>query len=170
MHIAGYIIEVGKGMILLVNKWDLVPQEQRPKFKQSVEQRLRFASYTPIIYISAKLGQGIKRILPQAWEIWQERQKRIPQSEVDELVKQAVSSHPPPRTGSRRLHIARAYQDESQPATFILQVNDPKLVHFSYQRYLENKLRQGFGFRGVPLKLIFTKATRKINKKIEVRA
>jgi GTP-binding protein len=170
MHIAGYIIEVGKGMILLVNKWDLVLQEQRPKFKQSVEQRLRFASYTPIIYISAKLRQGINRILPQAWEIWQERQKRIPQSEVDELVKQVVSSHPPPRTGSRRLRIARTYQDESQPATFVLEVNDPKLVHFSYQRYLENKLRQGFGFRGVPLKLIFTKAARKINKKIEVRA
>jgi GTP-binding protein len=170
MHIAGYIIEVGKGIILLVNKWDLVPQEQRPKFKQGVEQRLRFASYTPIIYISAKLGQGINRILPQAWEIWQERQKRIPQSEVDELVKQVVSSYPPPRTGSRRLRIARTYQDESQPATFVLKVNDPQLVHFSYQRYLENKLRQSFGFRGVPLKLIFTKASRKINKKIEVRA
>ncbi len=170
MHIAGYIIEVGKGIILLVNKWDLVPQEQRREFKQSMEQRLRFASYTPIIYISAKLGQGINRILPQVWEIWQERQKRIPQSEVDELVKQAVSSHPPPRTGSRRLHITRAYQDESQPATFVLKVNNPKLVHFSYQRYLENKLRRGFGFRGVPLKLIFTRAARKINKKMEVRA
>jgi len=170
MHIAGYIIEVGKGIILLVNKWDLVPQEQRQEFKQSMEQRLRFASYTPIIYISAKLGQGINRVLPQVWEIWQERQKRIPQSEVDELVKQAVSSHPPPRTGSRRLHIARAYQDESQPATFVLKVNAPKLVHFSYQRYLENKLRRGFGFRGVPLKLIFTKAARKINKKMEARA
>jgi GTP-binding protein len=170
MHIAGYIIEVGKGMILLVNKWDLVPQEQRLRFKQSVEQRLRFASYTPIIYISAKLGQGINRILPQAWEIWQKRQKRLPQSKVDELVKQAVSSYPPPRVGSKRLHVARAYQDESQPATFVLQVNDPKLVHFSYRRYLENKLRQGFSFRGVPLKLIFTKATRKINKKIEMRA
>ena len=170
MHIAGYIIEVGKGIILLVNKWDLVPQEQRQEFKRRVEQRLRFASYTPIIYISAKLGQGINRILPQAWEIWQERQKRIPQSEVDELVKQAVSSHPPPRTGSRRLHIARAYQDEAKPATFVLKVNNPKLVHFSYQRYLENKLRQEFGFRGVPLKLIFTKAARKINSKIEARA
>jgi len=170
MHIAGYIIEVGKGIILLVNKWDLVPQEQRQEFKHSVEQRLRFAPYTPIIYISAELGQGINRILPQAWEIWQERQKRIPQSEVDDLVKQAVSSHPPPRTGSRRLHIARAYQDESQPATFVLEVNNPRLVHFSYQRYLRNKLRQGFGFRGVPLKLIFTKAARKINKKMGVRA
>ena len=170
MHIAGYIIEVGKGIILLVNKWDLIPQEQRQKFKQSVEQRLRFASYIPIIYISARLGQGINRILPRAWEIWQERRKRIPQSEVDELVKQAVSSHPPPRTGSRRLHIARAYQDESQPATFVLKVNYPQLVHFSYQRYLENKLRQGLGFRGVPLKLIFTKAGRKIYKRTEVRA
>jgi len=170
MHIAGYIIEVGRGMMLVVNKWDLVPQEQRRKFKQSVEQRLRFASYTPMIYISAKLGQGVKGILPQAWEIWQERQKQIPQAEVDELIKQVVGSHPPPRTGSRRLHVARAYQDEFQPATFILEVNDPKLVHFSYRRYLENKLRQSFGFRGVPLKLIFTKASRKINKKIDVRA
>ena len=170
MHIAGYIIEVGKGIILLVNKWDLVPQEQREGFKQSVEQRLKFASYTPIIYISAKRGQGIKRILPQAWKIWQERQKRIPQSEVNELVKQAISTHPPPRAGSKRLHIARAYQEESQLATFVLKVNYPQLVHFSYQRYLENKLRQGFGFHGVPLKLIFTKTARKINKKMEVKA
>jgi GTP-binding protein len=170
MHIAGYIIEVGRGIILLVNKWDLVPQEQRRRFKQSVEQRLRFASYIPIIYISAKLGQGVNRILPQTWEIWRERQKRLPQSEVDGLVKQAVSSHSPPRTGSRLLRIARTYQDESQPATFVLEVNDPKLVHFSYQRYLENKLRQGFGFRGVPLKLVFTKAARKMNKKMGVRA
>jgi GTP-binding protein len=170
MHIAGYIIEVGKGMMLVVNKWDLVPRGQRQEFKQSAEQRLRFASYTPIIYISAKLGQGINRILPQAWEIWQERQKRLPQSEVDELIKQVISSYPPPRIGSRRLHVARAYQDESQPAAFVLEVNDPKLVHFSYRRYLENKLRQGFGFRGVPLKLIFTKAARKINKKMGVGA
>ena len=170
MHVAGYIIEVGRGMMFVVNKWDLVPQEQRARFKQSVERRFRFASYIPIIYISAKLGQGINRILPLAWEIWQERQKRLPQSEVDELVKQVVSSYPPPRIGSRRLHVARAYQDESQPATFVLAVNDPKLVHFSYQRYLGNKLRQSFGFRGVPLKLIFTKAARKINKKIEARA
>jgi GTP-binding protein len=170
MHIAGYIIEVGRGIILLVNKWDLVPQELRREFKQRMERRLRFASYIPIIYISAKLRQGINGILPQAWEIWQERQKRIPQSEVNELVKQAVSSYPPRHMGSRQLRIARTYQGESRPATFVLEVNDPKLVHFSYQRYLENKLRQGFGFHGVPLKLIFTKTTRKINRKMQVRA
>jgi GTP-binding protein len=170
MHIAGYIIEVGKGMMFVVNKWDLVPQEQRQKFEQRLERRLRFAFYAPIVYISAKLGEGIDRILPQAWEIWQERQKRIPQSEVDELVKQAISSHPPPRTSSRRLVVSRAYQDESQPATFVLQINDPKLVHFSYRRYLENQLRQSLGFGGVPLKLTFTKTARRISKGMEVEA
>ena len=170
MHIAGYIVEAGKGMMLVVNKWDLVPQEQRKEFKQAAERSLRFAPYTPIVYISAQLRQGVNRILPQAWEIWQERQKRIPQSEVNELVKQAVSSHPPPRTGSGRLRIARTYQHESQLATFVLEVNDPRLVHFSYQRYLENKLRQGLGFRGVPLKLIFAKTARKIDAKAKVGA
>jgi GTPase len=170
MHIAGYIVEAGKGMILVVNKWDLVPQEQRQDFKQAVERRFRFASYAPIVYISAQLGQGVNRILPQAWEIWQERQKRVPQSDIDEIVKQATNSHPPPRIGSRRLRIARTYQDESQSATFVLQVNDPQLVHFSYQRYLENRLRQRFGFRGVPLKLIFAKVARKINTKAELGA
>jgi len=169
MHIAGYIIDVGRGMMLVVNKWDLIPQLQRYEFKQSAERRLRFASYTPIIYISAKLGQGIDRILPCAWEIWQERQKRFPESEVNTVVKQALSSHPPPRTGSRQLRITRAYQDESRPATFVLKVNDPQLVHFSYQRYLENKMRHEFGFRGVPLRLIFTKTARRINKKTGVK-
>jgi GTP-binding protein len=170
MHIAGYIIDAGKGLILLVNKWDLVPQEQRERFKQSLERRLRFASYMPIMCISAKLGQGVGRILPLAWEVCRERQRQIPRAEVDELVKQVVNSYPPPRSGSRRLHIARAYQDESQAATFILEVNDPKLVHFSYQRYLENRLRQRFGFRGVPVKLIFARAARKINKRTNVKA
>jgi GTP-binding protein len=170
MHIAGYIIDAGKGLMLSVNKWDLVPREQRPRFKQGMERRLRFAPYVPVMYISAKLGLGISEILAHAWKIWQERQKRLPESEVDELIEEAMNSHPPPRTGSRRLHVVRAYQDESRAATFVLEVNDPKLVHFSYQRYLENTLRQRFGFRGVPLKLIFTKAARKINKRTNVRA
>jgi GTP-binding protein len=170
MHIAGYIIEAGKGVMLLVNKWDLVPREQRRGFRQAVERRLRFAPYVPVIYISAKLPSGIKEILPRAWEIWQERQKRLPESTVDELVKQALHAYPPPRSGSRQLRVGRAYQDAAHPATFVLRVNDAKLVHFSYRRYLENKLRQEFGFRGVPLKLIFTKASRKINKAMEAGA
>jgi GTP-binding protein len=168
MHIAGYIIEAGKGMMLLVNKWDLVPREQRRRFRQAAERRLRFAPYVPVIYISAKLPSGIKEILPRAWQIWQERQKRLPESAVDELVRQAVNAYPPPRTGSRQLRFSRSYQDEAHPATFVVRVNDPRLVHFSYRRYLENKLHQEFGFRGVPLRLIFTKARRKIDRRMEV--
>jgi GTP-binding protein len=170
MHIAGYITDVGKGMMLVVNKWDLISDDQRQEFKQNLPRRFKLAAYTPIVYVSAKLGYGIDRILPQAWEIWQERQKRVAPSGVDELIKQAVTSHPPPRTGSKQLRVSRAYQDEAQLATFVLEVNDPKLVHFSYRRYLENKLRQAFGFRGVPLRLIFIKPVRTMNRKMHVRA
>jgi len=170
MHIAGYIIEAGKGVMLLVNKWDLVPREQRRRFKQAVERRLRFAPYIPVIYVSAKLASRINEILPRAWEIWQERQKRLSDSTVDESIKQAINTYPPPRTGSRQLRVGRTYQDEAHPATFVVRVNDPKLVHFSYRRYLENKLHQQFGFRGVPLKLIFTKGGRRINRNMEVGA
>ncbi len=168
MHIAGYIIEVSKGMVLVVNKWDLVPQEQRQQFKQYMKKRLRFMPYVPTLYISAKLGHNIDRILPQAWQVWQERQKRLPNSAVNMVIKQAVDSHPPPRMGSKRLHIAQAYQDESRPSAFVLQVNDPHLVHFSYQRYLENKLRHSFGFCGSPLHLTFIRANSKRSRRTKV--
>ncbi len=164
MHIAGYIIEAGKGMILVVNKWDLVPKEQRQQFKWYMKQRFKFMSYVSALYISAKLRHNVNEVLPQAWQVWQERQKRIPKAVVDMVVKQAVEDHPPPRMGSRQLRIAQAYQDEFRPSDFVLRVNDPNLVHFSYQRYLENKLRRSFGFRGTPLKLIFAKAGRKSNE------
>jgi GTPase len=170
MHIAGYIAEAGKGILLVVNKWDMVPQEQRQELKRASGRRFRFGSYIPVTYISAQLGQGTGRVLPQAWEIWQERQKRLPQSTLEDVVRQALSSHPPPHLGSRRLRITRISQDDAQPATIVLAVNDPKLVHFSYQRYLENKIRQSFGFRGVPIKLVFTRAGRKLTNKKEVAA
>jgi len=170
MHIAGYVIEAGKGMMLAVNKWDLVPEEHRHEFQKKAEHRLRFAPYTPIVYISAQMRQGLSKILPQAWEIWQERQKQVPQSEVGEIVKEATATHPPPRSGSRRLRILRAYQDQGHASTFVFEVNHPDLIHFSYHRYLENKLREGLGFRGVPLRLIFTKAKRKMDGGTQVRA
>ena len=170
MHIAGYVVGLGKGIVLLVNKWDLLPQTQRREFKRHVEQRLKFMSYAPVIYISSKLGQNINKVFPEAWRVWLERQKRLPKSEVNAVVKEAVSSHLTPRKGLKRLRIAQAYQDESRPATFIMQVNDPQLVHFSYQRYLENKLRRKFGFYGTPVQLIFTKAAHKSDKKGQARA
>ena len=164
MHIAGYIMEMSKGMVLVINKWDLIPQERRKEFKWHVERRIKFMSYVPTLYISAKLRQNVNETLSQAWRVWQGRQKRLPSPAVEMVVKEAVSSYPPPHVGSRRLRITRAYQDEVRPSAFVLQVNDPRLVHFSYQRYLENKLRHSFGFCGSPVQLILIKTRRKSNK------
>jgi len=161
MHIAGYIMEAGKGMVLVINKWDVIPEEQRKEFKWHIKQRINFMSYVPAIYISAKLGQNVNKVLPQAWHVWQESQKRYANAVIDMAVKQAVNSHPPPHIGSRQLRITKAYQDERKPASFVLKVNDPSLASFSYRRYLDNKLRQKFDFCGSPLRLIFTRAGHK---------
>lgn len=168
MHIASYIMELGRGIILAINKWDLIPMVQRREFQHLLSLRFRFLSYAPFLYISAKLREGTDRVLPEAWRIWQQRQKKVAQSQVDRAVKQAVSSHPPAVKGMRRLRIIRAYQDESSTASFVLAVNDPGLVYSSYQRYLEKQLRRSFGFQGVPLRLIFSKYRSKNRREPEM--
>lgn len=165
IHIAGYIKEALKGMVLVVNKWDLVSEKQdkeySQQYSQQIEQRLKFMPQVPILYVSAKLGQGVDKVLPQALQVWQERQKQLPDPVINTLIKEAVIAHAPPRVGLKRLEIIRAYQAGVNPPSFIFLVNDPKLMHFSYQRYLENKLRQTFGFSGTPLQLIFKRAPKK---------
>jgi GTP-binding protein len=165
-HIAGYIKESCKGMIILINKWDLFSAYPQDEYTAQVRQRLKFATHIPILFVSAKFGQGVNKIIPTAMEIWQERQKRLPDSVIDKLIKQAVSSHTPPRKGVRKLEVIRAYQNGINPPTFSFLVNDPKLVHFSYQRYLENKLRQTFGFSGTSLRFLFKKAPPKKPRKV----
>lgn len=161
IHIAGYIKEALKGMVLVVNKWDLVSEKQDKEYSQQIGQRLKFMPQVPILYVSAKLGQGVDKVLPQALQVWQERQKQLPDPVINTLIKEAVIAQAPPRVGLKRLEIIRAYQAGVNPPRFIFMVNDPKLIHFSYHRYLENKLRQTFGFSGTPLQLIFKKAPKK---------
>ena len=168
LHIASYVVEAGKGIVLLVNKWDIIPQVQKEEFKQRLEKRIKFMYYIPMLYLSAKSGEMVDCVLPLACQVWQERQKRLSDSAVNEAIKEAVDSHLPPRVGTRRLQIIRAYQDKSRPASFVFQVNDPKLIYSPYQRYLEKKLRSKFGFRGVSLQLNFTRSSHKSNKKAEV--
>ena len=165
-HIASYILEAGRGLLLLVNKWDTVPGAQRKEFKRLLEKRSNFMYYIPMLYLSAESGEGIGRVLPQACQVWRERQKQLADSAVDTAITEAVESHPPPRVGTRRLKVFQARQDKSRIASFILQVNDPRLLQPSYQRYLERKLRSQFGFCGVPLELIFTSSRR--SEKIKV--
>jgi len=155
MHIGGYVRQMAKGIVLVVNKWDLVTEKNVTEWNRYIRSQLKFVSYAPIVYTSAKFGQGVDTIMPQVCQVYQERLKRLPTAAVNSVVQQAVAAHNLPRIGSRRLKILYATQAEVNPPTFVFFVNDAKLIHFSYQRYLENKLRQSFGFVGTPLRLVF---------------
>jgi GTPase len=160
-HIAGFIKEAYKGMILIINKWDLIDNLRQEDFAAQIRQRVKFLDHIPILFVSSKLKQGINKIIPAANEIWFERHKKLSDAVVDKAIKQASLSQAPSRKGLRRLDIYRAYQDGTDPPSFFFLVNDPELVHFSYQRYLENKLRQTFGFYGTSIRFRFMKAPRR---------
>jgi GTP-binding protein len=163
-HVAGYIKEACKGIVLVVNKWDLADQDTRDDYVALVDRRMKFIAHAPILFVSALTGLGVKNIIPVALEAWDERQKKLPDDVIDALIKEAVASHAPPPRGTKRLEVYRAYQGGTNPPSFTFLVNDPLLVHFSYQRYLENRLRQTFGFYGTSLKLLFKKASRRPTK------
>jgi GTP-binding protein len=154
-HIAGYIQEATKGVVLIVNKWDLSQSQSVVEYDKHIRRQLRFLSYAPVLYISAKFGQGVDKVMPQALEVYEERRKRPPATLINEVIEAALTSHVLPRKGTKQLKVFYATQAEASPPTFVFFVNDSRLIHFSYQRYLENKLRQAFGFSGTPLRLIF---------------
>jgi GTP-binding protein len=155
MHIAGYIQQAAKGIVLIVNKWDLVENKDRAEWSRHIKSYFKFVPYAPILYTSAKTGQGVDKIIPQVSRIYGERHKRLPTSTINSVVQQAVASHTRPRNQRKQLKIFYATQAEVNPPTFVFFTNDAGLVHFSYKRYLENKLRQTFGFDGTPLRMTF---------------
>jgi len=155
MHVAGYIQQAVKGIVVVVNKWDLVADKGITEYNRHIRRQLKFMPYAPVLYISAKYGQEVDKIMPQVCQVYQERLKRVPTAEINSVVQQAIASHNLPRIGSKQLKIFYATQTEVNPPTFVFFVNDAKLIHFSYQRYLENKLRQSFGFIGNPFRLVF---------------
>jgi len=154
-HIAGYIQQAAKGIALIVNKWDLIENKDRAEWSRHIKSYFKFVPYAPILYTSAKTGQGVDKIIPQVNLIYQERLKRLPTSTINNVIQQAVASHNRPRNRNKQLKIFYATQAEVNPPTFVFFTNDASLVHFSYQRYLENKLRQTFGFAGTPLRMTF---------------
>ncbi len=155
MHIAGYIEQAVKGIVLVVNKWDLVTEESQAKYTEYIRRRLKFMTYAPVVYTSAKFGWGTDKVVPQAFEVYQERLRRISTAEINRVVQEAVVRHRPPQAGKKRLKILYATQTGVNPPTFVFFVNDERLIHFSYRRYLENKLRQAFNFNGTPFRLVF---------------
>jgi GTPase len=203
-HIAGYIHEVARGIVVVVNKWDLVRERRRAAeeaeaaavaataaleaalvsgssvpppvpapvvsapaqpigeepldatgFLREVRERIKFMPYAPVVFAAATSGYHVGPILDHALRIYEERLQRVPTAQLNEVVRQAVQRHPPPTSQGRALKVFYATQAEVSPPTFVFFVNDPTLNHFSYERYLENRLREAFGFAGTAIRLQF---------------
>jgi GTP-binding protein len=155
-HVAGYIQDACKGVVLALNKWDLVEKNPRiqTEYTQQVRRNLQFLEYAPLLFISAKTGQGVGRVLDAALAAGTEREKRISTGQLNSAVTEALSAHPLSSRG-KPFKVLYATQSDVRPPTFVFFVNDPTMLHFSYVRYLENQLRKRFGFAGTGIKLVF---------------
>jgi GTP-binding protein len=155
-HIAGFILDAWKSAILLVNKWDAIEKDSltMETYTRHVRQELNFMDFVPTLFISAKTGQRIEQVLPLALRVQEERLVRMPTSQLNQLLQKAQDQHPAPSHAGRQLKIYYATQVRSDPPTFLLYVNDPELAHFSYLRYLENRLREVYPFLGTPVRLV----------------
>jgi GTP-binding protein len=155
-HIAGYILENWKSTVVLVNKWDAVEKDTytMQQFTETVRRELNFMPYVPILFISAKTGQRVDQVLPMALRVQEERLARLTTGQINRILQEAQDKHAATSRGGRSLHIYYGTQVRSDPPTFLLFVNDPKLGHFTYMRYLENRIREEYPFSGTPIRLV----------------
>lgn len=161
-HIAGMIEERRKGVVLLVNKWDAVPKDEHTlrAFEAHIRSEFKFLPYAPVVFISAHTHQRLHRILPLALEVQDARQTRIATGPFNQLLQQAYFRGAPPSRNGQPLRLYYGTQTAVSPPSFVIFVNNSKLVHFSYQRYIENAIRQEFPFAGTPISLEFRTRTR----------
>jgi GTP-binding protein len=154
--IAGYAHEAGKGIAIVVNKWDLVAKDDKTtlRFTDAIRVELSFMQYAPILFISALTKQRIPRLTEIAKYVAEQHSMRVSTSVLNQVVEDAINISPPPTDKGRRLKIYYTTQVSVKPPTFVFFVNEPEIVHFSYVRYLENRLREAFGFEGTPLHLV----------------
>lgn len=162
-HIAGMVLDRLKSMIVIVNKWDLIEKDNDTiyEYERVIREALSFMPYAPILFISALTGQRLHRVLELAFQVWDERFRRIPTSELNQIIRTAVEAHPPAAQGTRHLKIYYATQVRVNPPTILFHVNDPRLVHFTYERYLENRLREVYPLTGTPVRFSFRKSSGK---------
>ena len=156
-HVGSYVVDAGKGAVIVVNKWDLVPKTNAAtaEYARIVRERFKFMSYAPIVFVSALTRQRLGQMLAAALRVHAERQKRVQTAPLNQVVAEAEAAHHPPSSRGKRLKINYVTQVDVNPPTFVFFVNDPRLLHFSYERYLENRLREAFGFEGTPLRFVF---------------
>ena len=162
VKIAGFVHEEGKPSVVIVNKWDLIEKDTHTmdKFKKDMETDLAFMNYVPFLFISAKSGQRVHKVLEMVEEVYAQSIRRVPTGMLNDVLNEAVSMSEPPTQNGRRLKLFYATQVAIQPPTFVIFVNESTLVHFSYERYLENYFRKTFGFSGTPIKILFRNRTK----------
>jgi GTP-binding protein len=154
--IAGLAHDEGRAAIIAVNKWDTLDKQTGTleAYRRRIGESLKFMSYAPALFISAKTGQRVNTVLQAVRHVYAEFSKRVPTGTLNDVLADAQATLQPPSSGGRRLKIYYGTQQSACPPTFILFINDEKLMHFSYERYLENHLRKSFGFEGTPIRLI----------------
>jgi|BarGraNGADG00211_3_1021988.scaffolds.fasta_scaffold10293_2 GTP-binding protein len=156
-HVAGFILEAYKSVVVIVNKWDAIPDKDSMtmvRYTEEIREQLHFLDYVPVLFISALNGQRVGKVLPAALAVAAQRKVRVPTGELNRLIQDAVAAHAP-TSGGRQVKLYYATQAAVAPPTFIVFVNNRELVHFSYARYLENRIRASFPFEGTPIRLIF---------------
>lgn len=155
-HIAGFILDYWKSVVVIVNKWDSIEKDSytMQDYTMHLRHELNFLDYVPVLFISAKTGQRIHQVLPTALQVQEERVLRIPTSKLNQLIRKALDRHPSPSKAGRHLKIYYGSQVRSEPPTFLLHVNDPKLAHFTYVRFLENQIREAHPFLGTPIRIV----------------
>lgn len=155
-HVAGYAHEAGRGIIIVVNKWDLPKKNSisAKEFEREIKEEFQYLDYAPILFVSAKTGQRLDQIPSMVKEVYDNQNQRIQSSVLNDLLLEASKLVPTPMVKGKRLRVYYMTQVSTNPPTFVVFVNDPELMHFSYERFLINQLRQNFDFTGTPIKII----------------
>jgi GTP-binding protein len=155
-HIAGYILDEWKSVVVIINKWDLIEKDTHTmaEFTNYIRYELNFMDYVPILFISALSGKRVDKVLPLALQVQEERINRLSTSQVNKIVQRAQDKHPSPSKAGKHFKIYYGSQVRNDPPTFLLHVNNPKLSHFTYLRYIENQIREQAPFLGTPIKII----------------
>jgi GTP-binding protein len=155
-HVAGYAHDAGRGIVIVVNKWDTLKKDSytMKEFESHIRNEFQYLSYAPIVFVSAKTHQRLNELPKLIRRVDENHSKRVPSAVLNDVIMDAIAHNPTPTDNGKRLRIYYATQVAVKPPTFVIFVNDPELMHFSYERFLENQLRAAFDFEGTPLHLI----------------
>ena len=156
-HIAGYVVDAGRGLVLVLNKWDLLTAEEKEErvWRKRLREAFDFAGWAPVSYVSARTGQRVTQPMEMALRLVETRERKVGTPELNRWLRSVLAARQAPTRKGKRLNLLYVTQAEAATPTFLFFVNEPELAHFSYRRFLESELRKAFGFEGTPVRLVF---------------